>query len=132
MSRPDRKYISSRSKNTSVKGRCESWFGLWQGEREGDLPLASACRIQESSSDQGEPVLSGFCRRLIVIDVVLAVFEPEAVAVHLEDVNVVGKAIEQCASKALGGEHTGPLVEGQLAGAMSESLLELSSGLIFI
>jgi len=36
---------------------------------------------------------------LIIIDVALAVFEPEAVAVHLEDVNVVGKAIEQCASK---------------------------------
>jgi len=32
----------------------------------------------------------------------LAVFEPEAVAVHLEDVNVVGKAIEQCASKVRG------------------------------
>src|SRR5260370_1667956 len=66
--------------------------------------------------DQGEPVLSGFCRRLIVIDVALAVFEPEAVAIHLEDVNVVGKAIEQRACKAFGGEHAGPLVEGQIAG----------------
>ena len=46
----------------------------------------------------------------------LAVFEPEAVAVHLEDVNVVGKAIEQRAGQALGGEHAGPLVEGQVAG----------------
>ena len=42
---------------------------------------------------------------MIVIDVSLAVFEPEAVAVHLEDVNVVGKAIEQRAGEALGGEH---------------------------
>ena len=43
-------------------------------------------------------------------------FEPEAVAVELEDVNVVSKAIEQRASEALGGEHAGPLVEGQVAG----------------
>jgi len=75
------------------------------------------------SSDQGEPVLSGLCRRLIVIDVALAVFEPEAVAVHLEDVNVVGKAIEQRASKAFGGEHAGPLVEGQVAGDYNRAAL---------
>src|SRR5271166_4490010 len=42
VSRPDEKYISGRSKSTSV-GR--SGFGLWQGEREGDLPLASAWSI---------------------------------------------------------------------------------------
>src|ERR1035437_2083506 len=61
-------------------------------------------------------VLSGFWRRLIVTDAALAVFEPEAVAVELEDVNVVGKAIEQRAREALGGEHASPLVEGQVAG----------------
>jgi hypothetical protein len=33
-----------RSKNASVKGHCE-WFGLWQGEREGDLPLALATNM---------------------------------------------------------------------------------------
>jgi len=32
---------------------------------------------------------------VIVTDAVLAVFEPEAVAVHLEDMNVMGKTIEQ-------------------------------------
>ena len=53
---------------------------------------------------------------MVVTDVALAVFEPEAFAVHLEDVNVVSKAIEQRASEALGGEHTGPLVEGEVAG----------------
>jgi len=53
---------------------------------------------------------------LIVTDAALAVFEPEAVAVELEDVNVVGKAIEQRASQALGGEHARPFVEGQVAG----------------
>ncbi len=51
-----------------------------------------------------------------VTDVALAVFEPEAVAVELEDVNVVSKAIEQRAGQALGGEDAGPLVEGQVAG----------------
>src|ERR1019366_4080562 len=60
--------------------------------------------------------LSGYCRRLIVTDAALAVLEPEAVAIELEDVNVVSKAIEQRASEALGGEHAGPLVEGQVAG----------------
>ena len=42
--------------------------------------------------------------------------EPEAVAVELEDVNVVGETIEQRAGEPLGGEHAGPLVEGQIAG----------------
>jgi hypothetical protein len=61
--------------------------------------------MQYLVAEQGEPVLSGFCRRLIIIDVAFAVFEPEAVAVQLEDVNVMGKAIEQRASETLGGEH---------------------------
>ena len=45
-----------------------------------------------------------------------AVFEPEAVAVHLEDMDVMGKAIEQRAGQSLGAEHSGPLIEGQVAG----------------
>jgi hypothetical protein len=44
--------------------------------------------------------------------VALAVFEPLAVAAHLEDVNVRGEAIGQRAGEALGGENTVPLVEG--------------------
>ena len=40
--------------------------------------------------------------------------EPEAVAVHLEDVDVVGKAIEQRAGQPLGAEDAGPLVERPL------------------
>jgi hypothetical protein len=60
-------------------------------------------------------VLSGLSRRLIFTEVALAVFEPEAVAVELEDVNVVSKAIEQRDGESLGGEHAGPLVEGQVA-----------------
>ena len=42
--------------------------------------------------------------------------EPEAVTVHLEDMDVVREAVEQRAGEALGAEHTGPLVEGQVAG----------------
>jgi hypothetical protein len=53
---------------------------------------------------------------LIVTDAALAVFKPEAVAVELEDVNVVGETIEQRASEALRGEDAGPLVEGEIAG----------------
>jgi hypothetical protein len=51
---------------------------------------------------------------LIVSEVALAVFEPEAVAVHLEDVDVMGKPVKQRASEALGGEHAGPLMKGRL------------------
>ena len=61
-------------------------------------------------------VLSGFLGWLIVTDPALAVFEPEAVAVELEDVNVVGEAVEQRSGQALGGEHAGPFIEGQIAG----------------
>ena len=46
----------------------------------------------------------------------LALFEPVAVAVHLEDMDMVGQPVEESAGQALGGEHAGPLVEGQIAG----------------
>jgi hypothetical protein len=42
--------------------------------------------------------------------------QPIAVAVHLEDVDVMGEPIEQGARQALGAEHGGPLVERQIAG----------------
>src|ERR1700675_1195293 len=46
----------------------------------------------------------------------LALLEAVAVAVHLEDVDVVSEPVEQSTGQALGGEHAGPLVEGQIAG----------------
>ena len=46
----------------------------------------------------------------------LALFEPIAVAVHFEDVDVVGQPVEQCTGQPLGPEHAGPLVEWQIAG----------------
>ena len=45
-----------------------------------------------------------------------ALVEPVAVTVHLEDVDVVGEAIEERACEALGAEHLGPFVEGQIGG----------------
>src|SRR5713226_4355515 len=46
----------------------------------------------------------------------LALFEPIAVAVHFEDVDVVGQSVEQRTGQPLGSEHAGPLVEWQIAG----------------
>ena len=46
----------------------------------------------------------------------LALLEPVAVAVHLEDMVMVGQPVEESAGQALGGEHAGPLVEGQISG----------------
>ena len=43
-----------------------------------------------------------------------ALFEAVAVAVHLEDVDVVGQAVEERTGQPLGGEHAGPLVERQV------------------
>ena len=42
--------------------------------------------------------------------------ETVAVAVHLQDVNVVGEPVKQSAGEPLGAEHVGPLVEGQVGG----------------
>src|SRR6516162_10020864 len=46
----------------------------------------------------------------------LALREPVALAVHFEDVDVVGEAIQQGAGEPLGAKHAGPLVEWQVAG----------------
>ena len=59
------------------------------GAREGSSPR------QFTNSEAVEQILSGFLKWLIVTDVALAVLEPEAVAVHLKDVDVMGEAIEQ-------------------------------------
>ena len=42
--------------------------------------------------------------------------EAVAVAVHLQDVDVVGEAVQQRPGEALRSEHLGPLVEGQIGG----------------
>ena len=67
-----------------------------------------------------------------------ALLQPEAVAVHLQDVDVVGEPIEQGSCEAFGSEDFGPLLEGQVRGdqsgaafiALAEHLEEqLGSGL---
>ena len=42
--------------------------------------------------------------------------EPIAFAVHFENVDMVGQAVEQGAGQPLGAEHAGPFVERQIAG----------------
>ncbi len=46
----------------------------------------------------------------------LAGREPEASAVHLQDMNVMGKAVEERAGEALRSEHARPLIERQIGG----------------
>src|SRR5215207_6931952 len=46
----------------------------------------------------------------------LALCEPIAVAVHFENVDMMGKTIEQSAGQPLGAKHAGPFVERQIAG----------------
>jgi hypothetical protein len=41
---------------------------------------------------------------LIVSDPTFALFEPEAVTIHLDDMDVVGKPIEQRAGRPLGAD----------------------------
>ena len=45
-----------------------------------------------------------------------AVPEPVALAVHLQDVDVVGEAVQQCAGEPLRPEHLGLYVEGKVGG----------------
>ena len=58
-----------------------------------------------------------------------ALVEPVAVTVHLEDVDVVGEAIEERAGEALGAEHLGPFVEGQIGGDQGRAPLVIFGGL---
>ena len=45
------------------------------------------------------------------VSTLAALIEAVALAVHLEDVDVVGEAVEQRPGEALGAEHLGPLVD---------------------
>ena len=87
--------------------------------RHADPPLAlprkiGATRLFISVSSLSLGVAQLSCLWLALAS--LALFEPIAVAVHFEDVDVVGKAIQQGAGEPLGAKHAGPLVERQVAG----------------
>ena len=43
-----------------------------------------------------------------------AVFEAVALAVHFQDVDVVGQSVEKRACEAFGAEGTGPFIERQI------------------
>jgi len=59
-----------------------------------------------------------------------ALLEAVGVGVHLQDVDVVGDAIEQCAGEPFGAEDLGPLVEWQVAGDQRRgALVALADGL---
>jgi hypothetical protein len=47
---------------------------------------------------------------------VLAILGPVTVTIHLGDVSVVGKPIEQRAGQAFTGEHADRLIEGRIPG----------------
>jgi len=89
------------------------YWGSVRGCARGIFPLASQWNLGDARPGMG---LFGRLRWLIRCDLTSAVVEAEAVTVHLEDMDVVGEAIEQRASKTLGAEHAGPLIEGQVAG----------------
>ena len=52
-----------------------------------------------------------------------ALIEPVALAVHLEDVEVVGEAIEERPGEALGAEYLGPFVERRVRGHQGRAAL---------
>ena len=52
-----------------------------------------------------------------------ALIEPIALAINLEDTDVVGEAVEERAGEALGAEHLGPLVEWEIAGEQDRAPL---------
>lgn len=63
--------------------------------------------------------LGCLARLSVVVDAsraTLALLKPIAVAVHLEDMDMMGQPVEQRAGEPLGGKHAGPLVERQIAG----------------
>ena len=58
-----------------------------------------------------------------------ALLEAVGVGVHLQDVDVVGDAVEECAGEPLGAEDLCPLIEGQVAGDERRgTLISLTEG----
>ena len=87
------------------------WSGVWDrpwgGLRRSGNPCAQPRRRGgEASGRRGARVGAGL----------LAVFEAVAVAVELEDVDVMGQPVEQRAGEAFGAEDLGPFVEGEIRG----------------
>ena len=56
------------------------------------------------------------CVRAGMARVALALIEPVAVAIHLQDMDVMSEPVEQRACEPLGTKHAGPFVEWQVRG----------------
>ena len=52
-----------------------------------------------------------------------------ALAIHLQDVDVVGEAVQQRSGETLRAEHLGPLVERQVGGYQDGSTLVALAGI---
>jgi len=52
-----------------------------------------------------------------------ALLEPEALAVHLEDMDVMGQAVEERACEAFRSKDLGPFIEGQVGGDQDRATL---------
>src|SRR5277367_1357526 len=102
-----------RSKSASLIDKLERRWVRSGGVRGGPSPSPFRRTSKLSNPVAGQ---FGFLGWLVRSDSFLAVLEPEAVAVHLKDMDMVGEAIEQRTGEALGAKHTGPLIEGQVAG----------------
>ena len=57
-----------------------------------------------------------------------ALLKAEAVAVHLEDVDVMGESVEQDSGEPLGSEDFGPFGEGQVRGQHGRAALVTLAG----
>src|SRR6266478_6441875 len=117
---PSRRVFSKRSKGVNAGEKMHRRAGVKMHHGQRRRIVAGAWH----STGQGQPKLSFpvrsmnqlSCRVLRVALALLALFEAIAVAVHFEDMDVVGQPVEQRAGQPLGPEHAGPLVEGQIAG----------------
>ena len=82
--------------------RASGWKGLWSVAEEG--PSTPRCVWGQGSAFGGWGLFAA------------TLLEAVAVAVHLQDVDVVGKPIEQGAGQPFRAEDFGPFLEGQIAG----------------
>jgi hypothetical protein len=108
---------SAGSRSTWVQGR------LSTAERRCIAVAEQECVSprDEKGPARGPCHLQSACLRFAVVgpgraSTVLALPEPIAITVHLEDVDVMGEAAEERTGQALGAEHAGPFVEGQITG----------------
>ena len=71
----------------------------------------------------GQPWRWRLSRRFWGFPPFLALIETIALAVHFQDMDMVGQAIQQRPGQAFGAEHLRPLVEGQIAGRQDGAAL---------